>query len=108
MSNAPSPTADNGRTDHGRDGRFLPGNRAARGNPFARKVGQLRSAMLRSVKASDVKAVVVKLVEMAKSGDVQAARLLLDRCLGPAGAVDLIERLEVLEQEASTWVCETD
>ena len=49
---APSPTADNGRLE---DGRFGPGNKVAKGNPHARRVAELRSAMLKAVTADDVK-----------------------------------------------------
>ena len=50
----PSANGDNG----GRDalGRFGPGNAGGPGNPHARKVAQLRTALLRSVKASDLRA----------------------------------------------------
>jgi hypothetical protein len=41
--------------------------------------------------------IIRKLVELALAGDVGAAREVLQRCLGPAVEIDLIERLERLE-----------
>jgi hypothetical protein len=40
---------------------------------------------------------VKKLLDQAKAGDVQAAKLVIERCLGPAVPADIIERLEELE-----------
>ncbi len=70
--------------DNGRDvrGRFTAGNREARGNPHARRVGELRSAMLDAVTANDLAEIVQAMITKAKSGDVVAAREILDRCLG--------------------------
>jgi len=81
--------------DNGRDpttGRFSEGNRAAVGNPHAKRVGELRTALLDAVMPEDV--------EAAKGGDVAAARVLFERTLGRPVEADLIERLEVLEQAA--------
>jgi hypothetical protein len=47
MSDSPSTTASNGRTGNGR---FGPSNKYAKGNPFARRVARLRSALLKAVK----------------------------------------------------------
>ena len=43
---APSPTASNGRNGNGR---FAPGNSIANGNPHAKRIGQLRSALIEAV-----------------------------------------------------------
>jgi hypothetical protein len=95
------PTASNGQpaAQEARDprGRFAPGNRAAKGNPLAKKAAQLRGALLRAVSSGDLRIVVKELVRQAKAGDVQAAKLLLDRTLGPAVPVDLLERIERVE-----------
>lgn len=88
---APSP---NGRNSNGR---FSPGNSGGPGNPHAKKVGQLRSALIDAVSPADIAAIVGKLVERAKSGDVRAIREVLDRTLGKPVEADLIERLEHLE-----------
>ena len=75
----PAPTASNGRDGNGR---FAPGNRFANGNPHAKRIGQLRSA----------------LIEMATAGDIQAIREVLLRVLGRPQEADLIERLEKIEE----------
>ncbi|WP_295442756.1 DUF5681 domain-containing protein [uncultured Thiodictyon sp.] len=58
---------------------FKPG---ASGNPRGRKPGTLTKAgKLRDAIAKDLPEIVAALVEQAKAGDVQAARLLMDRAL---------------------------
>ncbi len=42
--------------------------------------------------------IVEKLVEKAKTGDLAAIKLLLDRTLGPAVEMDILARLEALEE----------
>jgi hypothetical protein len=80
-----------------RDGTFAKGNRAGRGNPLAKKAQQLRATMFRAVTTADLREIVKKLVDLAKCGDVAAAREVLQRCLGPAESVDILERLNKLE-----------
>lgn len=95
----PSPADLNGGSNQGPDGKFLPGNRAGKGNPANRKAQALRAALMRAVAVGDLRAVVRQLVNQAKGGDVQAARLLLDRCLGPCVAIDFEDRLAALESQ---------
>ena len=95
MSDKPLTTGDNG---HRPDGRFAKGNKLAKGNPFAAKVAKLRAALLDSVSPDDLKRVVKTLLEQAEGGDVAAIRELLTRTLGPAESLDVLQRLEVLEQ----------
>lgn len=85
---------------NGRDlaGRFLPGNRGGPGNPLAKRVAALRGAMLDAVSEEDIRAIVGKLVELAKAGNVPAAKEVLDRCVGRTLEADLLERLEQLEE----------
>jgi len=85
---------------NGRDtaGRFAPGNSGGPGNPHAKQVGSLRSAMLRAVSEEDMEAILGKLVALARSGNVPAAKEVLDRCLGRHLEADLLERLEQLEE----------
>ena len=84
----------------GRDsaGRFNKGNPGGPGNPHGAKVARLRSAFLEAVTADDVREVLAALVAEAKSGNVQAMREFFSRTLGPAEAVDLMQRVEVLEE----------
>jgi hypothetical protein len=78
--------ADGGRDAHGR---FVTGNPGGPGNPFARRVAALRSALLASVAPEDIQAVACELVRQAREGNLAAARLLLSYTLGkPAPAVD--------------------
>ena len=97
----PTPNGPNGRDERGR---FAPGNVGGPGNPHAKQVGKLRSAMLAAVSDKEMKAVVKKLVELAKGGNVPAAREVLDRCLGRPVEADLLERLEQLEELLSQRV----
>lgn len=78
-------------------GRFRAGNRGGPGNPYAKQVGHLRAAMMEAVSPDDLRAVVGKLIELAKGGNVPAIREVLDRTLGKPVEADLIERLEALE-----------
>lgn len=77
----PSKTGSNGRDSKGR---FIAGNKAAKGNPHAGKMARLRSAMLDAVKEADLKAVFKKLVEQAKEGDIPSIRELFNRAIGKA------------------------
>src|SRR6266487_718296 len=75
----PEPAPPPGRDQHGR---FTKGNPGGIGNPHARKVAALRSALLKTVTEEDVIAVAQRLIEQAKEGDVAAARLLFAYALG--------------------------
>ncbi len=93
--------SDGSSADHDpRSGKFLPGNRASVGKSqaTARRVARLRAEFLRSVTPEDVREVVEALVREAKTGNVQAMREFFSRALGPAEAVDLMQRLDTLEQ----------
>jgi len=70
------------------------------GHPYAQQVGKLRSAMLRAVTEADMKAILARLVKLAREGDVRAAREVLDRCIGRPIEADLIARIEALERVA--------
>lgn len=85
-------------------GRFAPGNAGGPGNPYARAIGQLRSALLAAVTPDDIQAIIAGLVEEARAGNVAAAREVLDRCLGRPVEADLLIRLEALEEAAERSV----
>ena len=71
------------------DGRFAGGNKLGRGNPFARRLGAMRTAFLDAVSADDVAAVARKLAALAAAGDIAAAALYLSYALGkPVPAVN--------------------
>ena len=54
--------------------------------------------MFAAVKTGDVKEIVTKLIECAKAGESWAVKLALEYLVGPPEAVDLLERIENLEQ----------
>ncbi len=92
-------------TDNQRDGfgRFKRGCRAGPGVPKggmgnSTKLQQLRLAIVRAVSVKDLEAIVYKLVELAKDGDVRASQLLLDRVLGkPVDSPELFDRIGKVE-----------
>ena len=84
----------------GTNGRFAPGNPGGPGNPHAGSVSKLRAAILRAVDEGDIEAIIKKLVQQARSGDLPAVKELLDRCVGKPSTGDLIERIEALEAAA--------
>ena len=96
ISETPIPADDNGQVRDA-SGRFASGNKFGKGNPLNKRVGQLRSALIRAVTTDDLRAIIAKLIELAKAGDVIAAREVLDRTLGKPVECDLLERLAELE-----------
>jgi hypothetical protein len=53
--------------------------------------------LVAAVSEDDMRDIIGKLVEKAKAGDVAAAKVVLERCLGRPIESDIIERLEALE-----------
>ena len=80
------------------DGTFAAGNPGGPGNPHAARVAQLRKALFDTVTEQDMQDVIRALVDAAKGGDIQAARILFDRILGKPLEADILERIEQLEQ----------
>src|SRR5215831_106090 len=81
------------------NGRFAPGNPGGPGNPYARKVAELRKEMVNFVSADDLKHIVFAIKMKAERGDISAARLLFQYVLGkPLPATDP-DRLDVDEWE---------
>jgi hypothetical protein len=71
----------------GRDasGRFAPGNPGGPGaiaHERTKRAGELRQALHAAVTPEDMAAIARALIDKAKSGDVAAARELLDRIIG--------------------------
>jgi hypothetical protein len=92
----PLSSAGDGGSRDGR-GRFVIGNKAGKGNPLNRKVQKLRAALLRSVKPTDIAQAAKMLVQQAKQGDRFAFAELLDRTIGRAVQLEVLVRLEALE-----------
>jgi hypothetical protein len=63
------------------DGRFAPGNRCSPGNPNARRIFELRRALLDSIDAEAVGRIGRKLVELAEGGDLEATKVLFSYVL---------------------------
>ena len=79
-------------TENGRllDGRFAAGNKISKGNLGNMRMKKLRRSLLDATSAEDVKAVGSKLLELAKGGDVAAAKVWLDHVIGrPKEAVEI-------------------
>jgi len=86
-------------TPSGRDGkgRFAKGNGLGQGNPFARRVAALRSALLEEVDEDKFRRMVRDLVGMALGKDLAAIKLVFHYVLGRPTAMvnpDDLDRLE--------------
>lgn len=68
-----------GDTGRGNNGRFLPGNKIGigQGNPFAKRVNELRSALYKAITPQDVNDIVKAMIDNAKKGDTPSAKLVL-------------------------------
>ena len=65
------------------------------GNPKGRPPGQSEITRLRASLAGDVPDILAGLVMAAKAGDVQAARLILERILPPVKAIEQAVELQL-------------
>lgn len=94
------PSTNGTQTERDQRGRFAKGNSGGPGNPFANDVGKLRARLYRVLRGKDVDQAIKTIREiMGKGKDsdrLTAARLLLDRALGPSEAVDVLQELAEL------------
>jgi hypothetical protein len=98
---SPTPKPAKGRGKHGY---FTAGNPGGPGNPFAGKIAVFRAALLQTITAEDIKALVVTLIESGKNGDTAAARLVLAYALGkPPSSPDDLQAW--LPQQATAGQC---
>ena len=67
------------------------------GNPKGRPPGQSEITRLRASIAEHIPSIVDQLVTAAKAGDVQAARLILERVLPPVKAIEQAVELQLPE-----------
>ena len=65
------------------------------GNPKGRPPGQSEITRIRASLAGDVPEILARLVTAAKGGDVQAARLILERILPPVKAIEQAVELQL-------------
>ncbi len=97
----PSTNGNNGRLPNGR---FGAGNPGGPGNPHARRVAQLRAALMEIVTPERLKLAAEQLMKQAEAGDRAAFAELCDRVLGksiPADLQELVEQVESLLAEKS-------
>ena len=76
------------------NGRWQPGQS---GNPDGRPPGTGEVARLRTSIAQKLPDILAKLTELAMAGDVQAARLLIERVLPPVKAVEMPVEMSLVE-----------
>ncbi|MBE7465566.1 MAG: hypothetical protein HS116_18980 [Planctomycetes bacterium] len=104
-----------GKTSEGRTaaGRFAPGNPGGPGNPYARRVAQLRQVLLDAVSDKDLVNIAKALVAKAKKGDVHAAREVWDRLMGKPvqpnlelGAKEELIGDALYQELAKLWGCQ--
>lgn len=87
------PIKDGKKTDRGAAGRFTKGNRASPGRPPGRgAVAELREKL-----AQDMDQIISKVREQALAGDLQAARIVLDRVLPSLRPVEVAQAMDVPE-----------
>jgi hypothetical protein len=76
-------------------GRFVAGNRAAKGNPHARRMASVRQAFADAISENDIKQLARKLYQRAvDGGDIAAAQLVLGFVCGKPGPTPDPDRLD--------------
>jgi hypothetical protein len=73
--------------------------RARHANSFARRIAELRQGFVGALKPEDFAEIALALLAKARSGDVGAARLLLQYVLGKPGAMVQPDRIDMDEWE---------
>jgi hypothetical protein len=63
---------------------FPKGNKCSPGNMQAKRINDIRAALLNAVSPKDMAEVIKVLVEQAKAGDVASAKEVMDRIMGKA------------------------
>ena len=85
--------------DRAANGQFKPGNQEACGNPFGRRVAQLRAILMQTVTDGDFAEIAEMLIAKAKKGDLAATRLLLSYTLGKPSLTVNPDRVAIDEWE---------
>jgi hypothetical protein len=98
-----APIANGGQTGRDDRGRFAKGNPGGPGNPNAAQVAKHRARFYRAIRGSDITLAVETIRSVMKNGRdsdrLTAAKLLLDRALGSAEAIDVIADIEEMRLE---------
>lgn len=87
---SPTQPVRNGSSGRTPKGKFAEGNKLGRGNPHLVRIREYNDAIRYAIKTGDIREVMVKLLTMAKRGDLAAAKLVLDRTLGRANAAPIV------------------
>jgi hypothetical protein len=94
----PSKPSTHGPNGRDASGRFTLGNREGKGNPLAGRAAKIRAVLLRKLTPKRAATIADKLIAMAEAGDLAAMKELWDRTIGRASPLELLERVEALEQ----------
>jgi hypothetical protein len=97
MSHTPNGQAKPQDGQRDAQGRFGPGNAGGPGNPFARKVAELRSAFINAISKEEMRDITRQLVAEAQLGDKAAIKLVLQYGIGkpaPAASPDHVDHDE--------------
>jgi hypothetical protein len=98
MSSSP-PAAPSAETppQHDARGRFVRGNAGGPGNPFGRRVAELRKIIVDALDDAEMRAITQAMIVRAKAGDVAAARLLYQYALGKPARAANPDRVDIDE-----------
>ncbi|MBI1917676.1 MAG: hypothetical protein HYS12_23520 [Planctomycetes bacterium] len=99
----PSGSAVNGDNDRDRRGRFTVGNKASKGNPYARKTAALRAAFMRVLTPDAMRRIAERLVMFCEKGDIvcgpAVCKLVLAYGLGKPGEALIPDGVDFGEAE---------
>ena len=100
----------NGNSNHDSRGRFAKGNKVAVGRrkKQAEHVARLRTAMYAAFTPEGVLRVVAELETLAEEGNIQAIKEYLDRAVGKPLPLDIVERLQQIEESLGIEVPTSD
>ena len=76
------------------NGQFTRGNAGGPGNPFGRRLASMREAILRAVSDEDIGQIMTSMVNLAKEGNIQAAKLVLQYAVGKPAPVAQPDRVD--------------
>lgn len=85
---------DNGMDQDPKTGRFVSGNKAGN-RAYNRNKERNYRAFNQAIKTKDIKEVIAKLLQLAKSGNIKAIQYYLDRCLGKPDSTHHIDTSEI-------------
>ena len=67
-----------------------PGNQFSLGNPHAKRVNEIRAALMQAADPDRIKTAALKLLELAEMGDRFAFSELLDRTIGKPATTEVL------------------